>query len=106
MMVFVCFSFCEQRDHALRFLDAHAGHRLVEQQQARTGGERHRHLELALLAVREVRRQDVLSRQKADLFQHVFRGLDQRRVAARGAPEAEAVAGMRLHRERDVVAAR
>src|SRR5688500_3448263 len=30
----------QQRDHALRFVGAHAGHRLVEEQEARTGGER------------------------------------------------------------------
>jgi len=36
-----------------RFFAAHAGHRLVEQQQARFGGERHGDFELALLAVAE-----------------------------------------------------
>ena len=69
-------------------------------------GERHRDLELALLAVGQVRRQDIVLSCKADLLEHALRRLDQGRIAARGAPEPEAVAGVRLHRERDVVAAR
>ena len=44
---------CEQRDQALRFGEAHARHRLVEQQQLRLRGERHRHFELPPLAVRQ-----------------------------------------------------
>src|SRR5688572_33370867 len=45
----------EELDHALRLVDTHAGHWLVEQEQARTRGERHRYLELAMLAMRQVR---------------------------------------------------
>ena len=43
----------EQGGHALRFLRAHAGQRLVEQQDLGVAGERHGDLELALLAVRQ-----------------------------------------------------
>ena len=39
--------------HAGGFFRPHAGHRLVEQQQARPGGERHGDFELAVLAVAE-----------------------------------------------------
>ena len=44
----------EDRHHPGGLLGSHARHRLVEQQQARPGGERHRDLELAMLAVGEV----------------------------------------------------
>ena len=43
----------QQRDHALRFLGAHAGQRLVQQQHLGLAGQRHGDLELALLAVRQ-----------------------------------------------------
>src|SRR5437899_6599774 len=39
---------------------------------------------------------------EADVFQHASRGFEQRRIAPRIAPEAEAVAGVRLHGEGDV----
>ena len=45
----------QQRHHARRFGDAEAGHRLVQQQQLRLGGERHRQLQLALLAMAQFR---------------------------------------------------
>src|SRR3954470_2313529 len=49
----------DQGDHRLRFLRAHAGHRLIEQDELRVGGEGEPDLERALLAVGEVRARDV-----------------------------------------------
>ncbi len=102
-MVWRPFSVPRNCDHALRFVDAHAGHRLVEQQQTRRGGEHHRDFELALLAVRKVRGQHVGAVTEADFVQDRARRDLQRRVLARRTPEAKAVAGVRLHRQRDVV---
>ena len=51
---------------SLRLLGAHPGGRLVEEQEARLGGERHRDLQGALLAVREFARQAVLGGAEAD----------------------------------------
>ena len=41
----------QQRQHAFGFFRAHAGQRLVEQQHLGLGGQAHRDLELALLAM-------------------------------------------------------
>ena len=76
----------EEADHALRLVRAHAGHRLVEQQQARPRRERHRDLELALLAVGEVRGEHVGARAEADLLEDRARRVAQR--ARRRAPAA------------------
>ena len=64
--------------------------------------ERHRHLELALLAVGEVRREDV-ARSPSPTSSRTARAGSSRALARAPAPEAEAVARVRLHRERDVV---
>ena len=55
----VTFERAEEAHHALRLVEAHAGDRLVEQEQAWLRRERHRDLELPLLAVGEVRREHV-----------------------------------------------
>ena len=47
------FSAASSVEHALGFLGAHAGERLVEQQHLRRGREAHRDFELPLLAVRK-----------------------------------------------------
>ena len=64
-----------------------------------------RDLELALLAVRQASAASTSAALgEPDLGEHVARRLDAARASvARRAPEAEAVAGMRLHRERHVV---
>ena len=90
-------------DHARALVRPHAGHRLVEQEQARIGGERHRDLELAVLAVAQHGDRHVGAAAEPDARERGLRGLAQRRLRARVAPEAEGVAGMRLHRERHVV---
>jgi hypothetical protein len=41
----------QELDHPLGLFQAHAGHWLVQQQQAGAGGQGHGHLQLALLAV-------------------------------------------------------
>ena len=61
----VALELAQQRDHAHGFLRAHAGHRLVEQQHARPGRERHRDLELAVLAMAHARHDDVLAARPA-----------------------------------------
>src|SRR6266850_4255262 len=93
----------QQPDHVLRLVDAHAGHRLVEEQQPGPRGERHGHFELARLAVREIAGKDVHSFLEADFFEHPARRSGERRIAARVAPEAEAVPRARLNRERDIL---
>jgi hypothetical protein len=60
---------------------AHAGHRLVEQQQPGLGREGHRELELAPLAVRENRDRRRRAVEQADLLERGARRRDQQRVA-------------------------
>src|SRR6266581_2046877 len=93
----------EESDHALRLLCAHAGDRLIEQHQPRARRERHRDLERSLLAVREAPRRQPGARAQAHLLEHPPRGLLQRTLGARSAPEAKARAGVRLHREHHVL---
>ena len=81
----------------------HAGHRLVEQQHARVGGQRHGEFELAVLAVAQLATEHVGARAEADALERRARRRAQLCLAARVAPEAERVAGMRLHGERDVL---
>ena len=76
----------QEADHALRFLDAHAGHRLVEQQQPRIARQRHGDLELALLAVAERGGRRVGARGEADLVEAASRRLAQ--ALRRGATSA------------------
>ncbi len=85
------------------FLRAHAGHRLVEQQHARPGGERHREFELTMLAVAQRRDRLIGARAEADAGKRRARRLAQLRVGTGVAPETERVPGMRLHGERHVV---
>src|ERR1051325_2931023 len=76
---------------------------LVEQQQARRRGERDRALELPLLAMREISRENLASLRQSKIVEGLLRGLDQRRIAAGVAPEPEAVPGVRLNGERHVL---
>ena len=94
----------QQLHHARRLGDAEAGHRLVEQQQLRLGGERHRQLEFALLAMAQfARRATSGAMSEPDALQRGPRGVAQVRLLAGVAPEAEGVAVMRLRRQRDIV---
>ncbi len=81
----------------------HPGHRLVEEQQARLGGERNGKLKLALLTMRQAAGRNIFAPRKADFGENGARRLAQGAVSARGAPEAEAVSAMGLDRQRDVV---
>ena len=56
--------------------DREPGGRLVEQQQPRLGGQRHRDLELALLAVRQVGHAVVRPSFEADALEHLGARLD------------------------------
>ena len=98
--------FLQQRHHARRFGDAEAGHRLVEQQQLRLGGERDREFELALLAVAQFGHRHVGALGEPDPRQRRLRRVAQMLLLAGIAPEAERVAVMRLRRQRDIVGAR
>ena len=85
------------------FFRPHAGHRLVEQQQARPGRQRHGDFKLAALAVAEFGDRHVGALREADASKRVTRRLAQFALAPRVAPEAERMAGMGLDRERDIV---
>ena len=102
-MVSSCFSSRSSFDHAGGFLDAHAGHRLVEQQHARPGGERHRDFELAVFAMTHVGDRRVGPRAKPDAPERRAGGFAQFRLLARVAPEVERMSGVRLYGERDIV---
>ena len=67
------------------------------------GRQREADLELALLAVRERARGYAGARGEADALEHGARLLEERRFRRERAPEREARAAARLHRERDVV---
>ena len=99
----LAFELAQHRHHARGFVRAHAGHRLVEQKQPRLRGERHGDLELAVLAVAEPVDAHGGARAEPDALERGLRRLAQAVVAPRVVPEAERVAGMRLHRERDIV---
>ena len=79
------------------------GHRLVEQQHARLGGERHGELELTCSPWLMLGDDHVGAGGKPDARERGARRLAQRALLARVAPEVEGVAGMRLHRQRHVV---
>src|SRR5262245_28683804 len=93
----------QRPDHARALLRSHSGHRLVEQQHARSRGERHGDLELPVLAVTEIGDQYVAPLGESHAGERGARRHAQVGLAARAAPEVEGVAGMRLHRERDIV---
>src|ERR1035437_539544 len=61
----------QQPHHAARLLAPHPRHRFVEQQDARLTGQRHRDLELALLAMRKQSSGDVSPCAKVDHLQQM-----------------------------------
>ena len=73
-------------------------------QHARPGGERHRDLELAALAMTEIGDAGTSARPARPTRASAARAGSRSAVFAPGvAPEAERMTGMRLHRERDIV---
>src|SRR6185437_13729283 len=80
-----------------------AGHRLVEQEKPRLAGERHRNLELAVLAVAQTVDAVIGPRRKPDGGERCKRRVAQGRIAARIFPEMKRVAGAGLDRERNIV---
>ena len=93
----------QQLDQALRFLDAHAGHRLVEPQELRRARERHCDLELALFAVTQRRGKGAGARTEADGLEVSTGKVAQAMVAADVSQETEGVAVMGLDRECGIV---
>jgi hypothetical protein len=93
----------QQLDHALALLDAHARHRLVEQQQAGIGRQRHGDLELALLAVAQGGGERTGAIAEAHRVEPLPRGTAQVLVAPCVGQEPEGVAVMRLDGERHIV---
>ena len=93
----------QQPDHPRGFGDAESRHRLVEQQHLRPRGERHRQLQLALLAMAQSRHHGVGAGFQPDPPQRRKRGLAQMAFLAGIAPEPERVSVMGLGRQRDVV---
>ena len=82
-------SCCDQLFHALRLVGAHAGHRLVEQHQARPGRQRQADLERPLLAVRQ--RVDRSSGRSPSQTPTARRALRRRAIGrAQRLPEAQA----------------
>ena len=84
-------------------LRAEAGGRLVEEEQARLGGERNGDLERAPLAVGEVARARALVAREADARQHARRLLLGGRVGAQVAPGVEAAPAHVRQGDQDVV---
>ena len=95
----------QQRHHARRFLGAHAGERLVEQQHLGLGREHHRDLELALLAVATAPpRMSLAARSPARPARARARARrDDRPVAARVGEDAPGVRRARLRGEAAVL---
>ena len=69
----------------------------------RLGGERHRELELAVLAVAELATTVSARAARPTRRERRTRGLAQFALAPGAAPKAERVAGVRLHGQRDIV---
>ena len=95
--------FVQERDHAGGFVRSHAGHRLIEQEHPRRCGQRHRDLELPVLAMAEICADDIGATFKPDPSERSPRRPAQFRLSARRLPEAERVARMSLDRQCDIV---
>src|SRR5438874_4127229 len=92
----------EIEDHR-HLVDAHAGGRLVEHEHLGLEREQDRHLELALIAVRQRCGRDVALLGERDAVEIVLGPLDQLDVRAPGGEQALAGIGARLHRKAHVL---
>src|SRR6185295_7067170 len=92
----------EIEDHR-HFVDAHAGGRLVEHEHFGLEREQDRHLELALVAVRQRGSRDLRLAGERDALEIAARPLDQLDVRAPRRQQVLAGAGARLHREAHVL---
>ena len=99
----LAFELAQQIVHVGAFGGTQPGHRLVEQQQPRTGGQRDRQLELLLLAVRYLADRNIGAMGKPDAVQEIGGMRAQRPVLARVRPEAKTMSCAGLDGERDVV---
>src|SRR5262249_58738864 len=79
---------------------------LVEQQESRLRRQRHRDLELTLLAVGEIGGRDLAARAEPHRLERLLRRLAKRAFLAGRAPESEAGAAMGLDGEGRVVEGR
>lgn len=86
----------EKRDHAGGFVRPHPGYRLIEQEHARGGCQRHGDLELPVLAMAEISAQDIGPALEPDAGERSARRAAQFGLVARRPPEAERVARMGL----------
>ena len=93
----------DQRDGAVDVLDAHAGGRLVEQQQPRVQRQRQGQLQGPLLPVRERAGEHPGPVGQADLVEQVHGAWAELAHLLLGAPEPVAEPGRRGQRELDVV---
>ena len=92
----------EQALHSCAVLTSHPGHRLVEKDQARPAGQRHRKLELAALAMGQVTRQRACAIRETDPCDGLEGGFGQASVALGSPKEAKAVTCRNLSRQGDI----
>ena len=93
----------EKRDDFLQLGGPQPGERLVEHQEARFGGERHRKLKLTLLAVGKLARRHRRPCTQPNLLNIVSRSRAEFRIAMDVRPKSKAVSALDLHRERNIV---
>ena len=93
----------QQFHHTPGFRHAKPGHRLIQQQQLRLGGQRDCKLKLTLLAVAQFRHRDVRTMRETDPRQRGMGRLAQMAFLAGIALEMKGVAVMGLRRQRNVV---
>ena len=95
----------DQFDHARRLLGAGAGHWLVEEQQLRSGGQRHGQFQRPLLAMRQLAGDNPGFIAQADLLEIAARFVEPGGFRMHRPPEAETAAGVgaALHGQHDIV---
>src|SRR5918992_5753704 len=82
----------QQRQHASRLVRAESRHRLVKQKEARRGSERHRNLDLPVLAMAEPRNLRFGAGEHAHPVEREPSHFPQLALAPRGFPEAKGMA--------------
>ena len=93
----------QRAHHITRLLVAHACHGLVKQQQLGLGHQHHGQLELAPLAMRQLRDLGAAALRQTCLCDGAHGRLHQRRLREHGRPKTKAVTAVRLHGQCDVL---
>jgi hypothetical protein len=93
----------DEFEHGRHLVDAHAGGRLVEHEHLRLHGDQKRHLELALVAMRQRLRGDVALVRETHPFQDALRLLDQVAAGVPHLKKGPARIGAALHGETHVL---